>query len=420
MIETVLLFSIAILIAIVIVAIPDLALYLFIALIPFQSFMVSDSSTIARYASLLALVSFFIHNILIQRKRIKIDITLTIMLIFNGIVVLSILWSVNTDASILYLSLYLSATVIYFLLINVIDNMKKFDRLMRVMLFSALLFGLIGIMEQQDMVTGGSFERLGAAALNANTYFVVAICFSPPIYWTLSRSKNLFMRACAILVAGLLLYTSLFTYSRGGLISLFVVFLSFFLLNKYKGKTILPIILIVVFIAINIPEQFVERFVERLSSPDYVDRFTDLWPVSITAISKSPIWGYGAGTNQIIMTKYLPFLRGKAISPHNAFLAVLMDLGLIGLFFYLTFILVPNIKLFQRIRAINNASFLYYFSLFLFSVFLGYLFSMAKWGGGEVKKYLWLLLGLETCIVSISSHLTNTFNVHGKIANGKG
>ena len=61
-------------------------------------------------------------------------------------------------------------------------------------------------------------------------------------------------------------------------------------------------------------------------------RVTDLWPVAIDAFGKSPLLGYGgyACSRTQIRDRWIETGGGAPSHPHNAYLEVLLDMGIIG------------------------------------------------------------------------------------------
>ncbi len=172
----------------------------------------------------------------------------------------------------------------------------------------------------------------------------------------------------------LCLTTSILTFSRGGLVALILIFL-LYAATKRPGEQLKLLGAVIVSLSImayiSIVQLKFDLFslvasrVEDLSSDGGSGRF-ELWGRAIDYFSSHMLLGLGAFN----FSDYNLFDHGEQHYVHNTFLEILSDSGIIGLFFYLLFILIVFVQLFQ--------SKLYQTKPYLFLTFVGFLLQMVS------------------------------------------
>jgi hypothetical protein len=283
----------------------------------------------------------------------------------------------------------------YLLIINVVNSKKSVDELMKYSIFGGAILGFSGL---YDLVQSDSLQRISGISQNSNIYFTMAIFMIPCIYWNLVINKQRFFKIFSFIIMLVLLFTSLYTQSRGGLISLGIFMTSYLLFTRKKFTWISIILIIGLFALIITPESFWNRFVDQ--GYYTTDRFTALWPAGVAAAKEKILTGYGIGVSEKIMPYFL-FTIYPRLSVHNSLIALMIDLGLPGTFFYLLAIAFPTIQVFRLCCIPKKArqADLEKFGLVIFCALLAYLASWFKSGGFEYYKYLWFLVGLESSLV---------------------
>lgn len=132
--------------------------------------------------------------------------------------------------------------------------------------------------------------------------------------------------------------------SRGGFIGFTVVGIALTAIRKPKLLLVLPFIFAAIPLAL---PGIVDRMtmgmdaqeVDPNSTEDFTaGRLTHLWPPTLEWIAKSPLWGYGRYImlRDPALFRRILFTEGAVPShPHNAYLEVSLDYGLIALFIVL-------------------------------------------------------------------------------------
>ncbi len=374
---------------------PKIGLYFFIASLPLELLVSNTFLTIPKVLGIIALVSFLFH-VLKNRTKFRSDKTTLSLFLFLSWGSLSYFWSAYKDLSLTRIFTIFQIVIMYFLIINELDSKKSIDDLMKFSIFGGAILGFSGL--YQIIQSGSNLQRISGISTNANIYFIMALFLIPSIYWNLVNNKSKSLKFFTFVVMLVLFFTSLFTQSRGGILSLGIFMISYLIFTRKKFSWIS--ILLITFLAIVViaPDNLWMRFVDQGYSASF-DRFITLWPTGIEAARNRLLTGYGIGVSAKIMSDYL--IYHSEISVHNSLLALLIDLGLPGAFLYLLSIAFPTIQIFKMCCISKKAHQTDYekFGVLLFCALLAYLASWFKSGGFEYFKYLWVLVGFESSLV---------------------
>jgi O-antigen ligase len=379
----------------------NLFFYAFMITIPLDALTVGDSITLLKVMGIIAMVGFFFSAI-VQRRKIKLDRTFWILVVYLIWCILSYTWSLRPQESLARIGTIVQLIGLYVLLINYIESESFLNRTFLALGIGTFILAATGF---SDLIANRTnpYYRLEGAASNPNWYFVVAICMLPVIYWLIIKFRGFFVRLLAFLVLGALIVTSARTLSRGGLVSLGVFMLFYLFYTDRKARWAFMIALVVLAGYFLVPTRYIQRF-SRIGSENN-DRFTYIWPAAWKAFAAKPWLGYGIGTSAFIVPQYL--VGEEVLSPHNAFLAIGIDTGIPGIILYLSAVASPTISLLQtlsrrrRQRLQLQWSDLERLAGMIIGVLLAYMASWLKGGGIEYLKLLWVLVGLEASMVNI-------------------
>jgi len=386
---------------------PEWAFYAFMVGLPLDTVISGDIFSLPKILGFLALASFLL-SIIIRRKNVKFDAAFWVMMMYLAWCTLSYFWSINPSASLARIFSIIQFAILYILIINLVATEAVLSRAMLALGIGAAVLAGTGVVQLRQVAvlnqTALSLDRLAGAADNANWYFVVAICMIPALYWLMANYRNWLIKLFAFLIAGALFVTALYTQSRGGLISLGIFFLAYLVLTDKKASAVLILSLVGLMGFLIMPSTVYARFLTIGSDP--FDRLTVLWPAAWLAFTRNMWIGSGIGTSSFVMYRYLAGYRyaAEALSPHNSFLAIGIDTGLVGIALYLSFALIPIIKLliaFVKGKMRWHKGKMERFGILLLCALLAYITSWFKGGGMEYQKMLWVLVGLESAVLNI-------------------
>ncbi len=247
-------------------------------------------------------------------------------------------------------------TLVTMILIN---SQQKLKYLIMVIAFSIGFLGIKGGIF--SLVTGGEFMVFGPAGsfLADNNDMALALNMVLPILYYLAknedtkRMKNLFMITFAMSIISVI-----FTYSRGGFLTLAAVMT--FLLLKAKRKTLAAVILIITVMAAStfIPSQWTDR-IESIKTYEQ-DRSAmgriNAWWTAYNLAKDRPLTGGGFETfTWKAFSMYAPD-RNDVHDVHSIYFEVLGEHGFVAFFMYLALMLFTlfDTRKLKRISG-NNA-----------------------------------------------------------------
>jgi O-antigen ligase len=237
------------------------------------------------------------------------------------------------------------------------------------------------------------FYHIGDHPIYLSVQFVLAL-------FLLFNSKFFDKVQKTILFA--VLFFGLFFLARKGVILSFIILLPLYLINIIKSKPVMissiSIVIIAFFAFLFVPE-IKNRYAELWNKESYIkNEITStgirlvLWENSLELIKESPIFGYGIGDIQDLLSQQMKsngflVLAERKSNCHNQYLQFLMSIGLIGLALFIISIFYYFIQ-FKNENNILGATVLIFFLLLfmtesfldrqngiiLFSIFMSILF----------------------------------------------
>lgn len=226
---------------------------------------------------------------------------------------------------------YMILPLIFFITVNNVKNLKQIKWLVLFMVLSMFLMDyytgnqirwMSGLASRDKL--NGTFVWLGPneiAAFYATYTFVLLGIF---LFDKVKIRRILF--GTAILLN---LYCALFLYSRGAYVAI-LAGLVLICLVKNK-KLLIPLIFLLFFWQAIIPASVVERIKMTRTEEGVLESSTadrlDLWKKSIELFKENPIVGVGFSV--------FPYLGYEKGDPHNIYMEVLLEQGIIGITIFL-------------------------------------------------------------------------------------
>ena len=316
---------------------------------------------------------------MINREEVKFTSTpLNLpVLSFIAMCTLSLIWSDTFFTSLKELPLFLSGPLLYFVIVNNIEDEKQINRIINTVIVIGATLGIYGIFQYNDIDfsfwahAGGRhkiFGFFGNVGYFAG-YIVLPLSLSIPLF-LVSKNRN---RKILLLIGILLMGTTLIaTLSRSSYaafgFSLLFMFLLFLLTrgkNFIKENNKLFVIVLIVIITISFlfiiptplskPGTVISEIkgrisVAQLSQNRSIARRIAIWKFTGMMIKDHPILGSGIGTFKYNDLRYQAkffeqednrsiYPYGFAEKAHNEYLQLWAELGIIGLAIFLWIII---------------------------------------------------------------------------------
>ena len=319
--------------------------------------------------------------------------------------------------------------IIFFMVVETINTDKRLKHCLMVLLGSVILMGAdaaVQYVRGVDFIRGFPFNRLSAAFTNPNgfagwlivlIFIVMGASFTRDSRFLGWRMKSLFAGALVVLLTCLLL-----TYSRGAWLGAVVGALSFgqyaFRKMSLKQKEVFIFISIVLLIGIlmfshrmiklidqsgNFQIKFGETLDQRIKSiPDSNATSTairiTLWKEALHIWKDFPLTGSGLNTYARISPQYKSCADG-GIYPHNSFLQMAAETGVLGLGAFLWILFVFFKEGWRHIE--QHKSFLVLGLLSGILAFLVHSFVDSNLYQLQLVVLLWFMMGLTVAIMKL-------------------
>lgn len=144
--------------------------------------------------------------------------------------------------------------------------------------------------------------------------------------------------------------TSLLTFSRGGIVALILVVILYMFLANFTKKIKMMAVSLLCLIFIYVVGSFSQIDFNQIITSRITDFSTDngsgrfeLWGEAINYFMSHPLFGIGAFN----FSDFYAFEHNEKLYVHNTYLEVLVESGIIGFLFYLSFLLMLVITLFK-------------------------------------------------------------------------
>jgi len=253
------------------------------------------------------------------------------VMILVGLALLTVPVSIWPSHSLLFLfNVFLKTVLLFFLVIYWCRTIQDVRRLLWVYCLGTISLVIPGVLSGH---TGQERYSLELLSYDANDIALLQVMALPPIVYLYSTSA----RRAKVLLAGmalLCLYGIVLTQSRGGFLALVVVGgLMIWRSSLSKSAKWSTVALGVVVFGILAGTAWKERIRTMWDPQTEYDQTaggrTDLWKASLVLLAKRP---WGVGIDNFVTAEGLSHGGlGKWSAPHNSFLQIAVELGVVGL-----------------------------------------------------------------------------------------
>ena len=291
--------------------------------------------------ALVTIVAWFVSR---EPKRLPLDTTVILLLIFGGWITLSTLMAVNPPTA-WHLWGRTVKTLIFILMIIIIMQSR-----VRVHSFMWIVAVSLGYWSVKGglffIISGGQYRFWGpeqSMIYDNNSLALALVMVLPIMNYLRLQSAHKYIRFG--LAAGMLttVISIVISYSRGGLLGLMAALGFLWLKSRAKLVTLMVLVPLLGAGIIFAPPQWHERMssLENITEdPSFISRW-EAWQVNFKYAVDHPFFGAGFnGTHSYqIFQRYLPTFTARRVA-HSIYFQVLGDHGFVGLGIYLMIVLV--------------------------------------------------------------------------------
>ena len=201
-------------------------------------------------------------------------------------------------------------------------------------------FGLIRL---RTLDTLDNLLRISSSFRQSNNFGVYLVVIIS-IYLSFIFSKKINRRNRIYFCLGLvpLAFCLIRTYSRGAWLALFIAMLVLSLLKSKKIFAVLVVLIII--LPLFLPQQIKGRASDLMNFQEGTSwERLRLWNGAFLMIKQHPFLGFGVNTYTKNFPHYKPQDYPDVIYPHNSYLHMATEIGLVGLGLFFTFIILASI-----------------------------------------------------------------------------
>lgn len=250
--------------------------------------------------------------------------------------------------------------VIFFIFIvtqNAIRNRKDFNNILRTVVFSGLALCILCLIETFLTGAGGfvytsefngeQIRLAGGMGWNPNGVAAFLAMIFPLAYFLLPVEKSGKIKLFYLVAIPLTIGTIFLTYSRAGFLYLAITFV-FILTRRYKSRYVLGLSVILVAIFVFLPEIFWLRMGTIATDREGTGRII-LFQAALKLFLENPLTGVGYGASVYLMQPYTLGRFHGLEGPHNLYLTILAEMGLVNFFVFSLMLLATFLDL-NRVR----------------------------------------------------------------------
>ncbi|HXX13333.1 MAG TPA: O-antigen ligase family protein [Candidatus Eremiobacteraceae bacterium] len=254
---------------------------------------------------------------------------------------LSVLWAVEPKGALRQLATAAALVMFYFMAVSFRIAEKEFEWVTRLAIVGGCLAGMLALYQYSAGIaweTGMGASMVSRASLTVGEnqvnpdFFgfklIIPVSFALAAFLSARTRLGRFLSFCAL---GITVLALLLTMSRAAVLSLGVLLVVFFVrLRLYRR--LMPVVLLAAILLASMPATFYRR-IQEAGETGGAGRL-DIWEAGLEMFKHYPLFGTGLGNFPIVYQQYAGFSRkfhGFTRSPHNIYLSILVDVGILGL-----------------------------------------------------------------------------------------
>ena len=276
-----------------------------------------------------------------RERWLELKVQTVLMMLLAGWISITVVTAVLPDVSIDMYGYYWKAIVISILTTGLVNDRRRFRVLLMLIAFSIGFLGakrgLIGL------VSGGAryYDGPGGFMSDNNSFALVLNMILPLLMAIILTEKSKLLRIGAAVVAVLSTMTILFTFSRGGLLTLCAVVPALIWRSRHRFLVAGLIAAGLAGFLFFTSDAFTKAYVERAGTiSDYQEDRSAMgrinaWDTSWRAFLDYPLFGVGPNNLEVVHRAYSPEPDRFRVS-HNAYLQILCECGLPALLLFVS------------------------------------------------------------------------------------
>jgi len=269
-------------------------------------------------------------------------------LLFLSLAIVFSLFSFSFSVSLVEVFRWLSFFALFILGFFLFQGGQKTTLLIKTLIFSSLIPLIVSIF--QIITNPGVFDgerwRIAGTFVHPNMLaFYLVFIITLVLFIFLTLKKEAVEKYFYLIFSLPLLIVLLFTYTRGAWLCLIMV-LFLIGLGRFRLFLLSAFLILILFYVSFLPFQERVNSLIPFSASDSTVWRLDLWRDSWSYAQNNLVIGHGPGTASLVISQNRSHLLGSS-EPHNDYIKIILEMGLIGLATYVLLILSLWWKLWQ-------------------------------------------------------------------------
>ncbi|MFA4941312.1 MAG: O-antigen ligase family protein [Patescibacteria group bacterium] len=291
------------------------------------------------------LILLGIMTIFWQWPKIKVIPLKFILSLYSIYLIFSIVWAGDLSASLSGVVYFLAPIAVYIITYSYFSNHQGLMKIIFASLASALIPLAIAarqlITKEYFFEPDSSLGRIAGPFVHPNLFglYLFVILGLALAYFISQKNKSLKNNFLLIFFVALAAIFFILTYSRVSWACLALFFVVFSFLARYLIiilAALAPFAFLILASFENVKLRITETFASSFFN-SWIAR-KNIWQVSWEEIMKKPIFGHGVGTSEIVIEGAKNW-RGGTSLPHSDFFLYGLELGSLGVIFFLSYTL---------------------------------------------------------------------------------
>lgn len=306
-----------------------------------------------------------------KEERISVRKIPCYFILFVFVSSLSALWSIDVISSFRFLCFLLTSFLTLVLFVNIIKDEYRLSKLLFFIglgILGCSIYGLyqcvVGVIPNElytDLSVNSSMPgRVYSFFENPNSLAAVLVFFLPIIAAMVFKSKKTYLKIFYFIVFVTGCFSLIFTYSRGGWISLFLAL--FLMILLYKPRCSLLFLLVAFVMIPMFPSNILNRILTIFSGDSSISLRWVIYSSTLKYIFANPVFGSGLGMNVLQIMMYAsnsyPVNMSSFIHAHNVYLQIWAESSIFSLLFYILGIVMLIIKNYNLVKNNDTTNYL--------------------------------------------------------------
>ncbi len=314
---------------------------------------------------------------------------------FLGMTIISLFVTPDLFRGIGFLKLYLTGFLVLFLCINIINKESVSQKI----IYSLPLFGAIlaGWLYYNVSTSGTLTKSVVSVSWGHSNYLATFFIFLIPMtLGLLFYKKNAILTKFYLSISLILMVVGLITTESRGALVAFLVSLIIFIFKTFHKNKVKIIVLIVLFTIIVMLHPATKIMFYKIYNLNgrFLSGRKIIYYGALKTFLVHPIIGSGTGSLQYYMQK---FTNGSTYKAHNEYLHILAEMGVLGLFFFISLLVISYKNIRKLIGVIPHDSYFYYWTIGVLSGFIGvlvHIFVESSFFGYQFFILFWITMSI--------------------------